>query len=191
MGHRTEKHADDGRATVPTMPDRLLRMLDHPFLARLQTALFVGTVLVPALALLGAGIIVAVIGVVTAVAWQLLVAPTIALFLILWWLFGLVYRRIRSKHEPPRQVQPDSEWEPRGSFVIGGPGATVRNSRISGSYSNSPSGFGGIYGETVENSTISGSVHDLPHKDASWLPATADDAIEQLRQQTRESDDDA
>jgi hypothetical protein len=78
------------------MSDRLLRLLDHPFLARLQAALFVGTVLVPALALLITGIIVVMIGAVTAVAWQLLIAPTIALFLIIWWLFGLVYGRIRS-----------------------------------------------------------------------------------------------
>jgi len=59
--------------------------------------LFVGTVLVPALALLGAGLIVVVIAVATAVAWPLLIAPTVALFLILWWLFGLVYRRMRPR----------------------------------------------------------------------------------------------
>ncbi len=82
---------------MPPVPDRLLRLLDHPFLARLQTALFVGTVLVPALALLAAGIIVVVIGVGTAVVWQLLIAPTVALFLVLWWLFGLVYRHRRSE----------------------------------------------------------------------------------------------
>jgi hypothetical protein len=83
-------------ATVQLMPDRLLRLLDHPLLARVQTALFVGTVLVPALALLVAGFAVVVVAVVIAVAWQLLIAPTVAVFLLLWWLFGLMYRRRRS-----------------------------------------------------------------------------------------------
>lgn len=87
----------DRATVVPPVPNRPLRLLDHPFLARLQTALFVGTVLVPALALLGAGLIVVVIAVATAVAWPLLIAPTVALFLILWWLFGLVYRRMRPR----------------------------------------------------------------------------------------------
>ncbi len=79
------------------MADRLLRLLDHPLLARVQTALFVGTVVVPALALLVAGVVVVVIQVATSVSWELLIAPTIALFLLLWWLFAELYRRRGSR----------------------------------------------------------------------------------------------
>jgi hypothetical protein len=92
--------------------DRLLRLLDHPFLARLQAALFVGTVLVPALALFAAGVIAVMIGVVTAVAWQLLIAPTVALFLIFWWLLGRAYRRFRSEPSVEARVT-GFLWEDR------------------------------------------------------------------------------
>lgn len=75
----------------------MLRLLDHPFIARLQALLFVGTVLVPGMALLVTGLVMVVIGVATAVAWQLLVVPTIALFLILWGIFSAGWRVRRSR----------------------------------------------------------------------------------------------
>jgi hypothetical protein len=70
-------------------------------------------------------------------------------------------------------VRPPQQGQPMGSFVIGGPGATVRNSSITDSRSNNPDGFGGIYGDTVEDSTMTGNVHDPPSAEEKKSPDDA------------------
>jgi hypothetical protein len=75
-------------------------------------------------------------------------------------------RKKRPRYGDPRKQTPTkshpaklSGGAPLGSFVIGGPGQTVEDAVIENSYSNSPDGFGGIYGD-VKNSRMSGNVHE-------------------------------
>lgn len=58
---------------------------------------------------------------------------------------------------------------PGPSFVIGGPGAKVGRASIKDSYSNSPGGFGGIYGDDIEGAEMEGNIHD-PEGEAEDSP---------------------
>lgn len=91
----TEKRGLCGLCTVPAMADRLLSLLDHPLIARLQALRFVSTMLVPAAAAIAAGLIVLGVRVATTVEWQLLVLPSIGLFFTLWALLAILWRRSR------------------------------------------------------------------------------------------------
>jgi len=78
---------------MPSIPERMLGVLDNRQIARIQALLFIGGVLLPAVAAVAAGVVFVVIALLTTVAWELLILPSIGLFLLLWLVFGAEYRR--------------------------------------------------------------------------------------------------
>lgn len=80
------------------------------------------------------------------------------------WIGGryLMDKRNRRRVILPTDPQTESDKADRqgGSFIIGGPGAKVRNSHIRDCYTNHPESFGGIEGSDVDSSTMERNVHE-------------------------------